>query len=200
MPVVLVSVAAHRRRLAAITCAATLVVAAAGCSDDQPEPQEKKKIYPVGEGADQPGKVVGVGRLLTVVGGPTDGPKGLVGIKLLKVQQGKPRDLRQFTLDSGVRSSSVYYAHVRLSNRSTAVLSGFRPLLYGQISRTEVVPSVRFGSTFAPCPPDQTGRTFKPHSTMLTCYVFLVPDDGDLKAVQYRFAKPKWPALTWSLS
>lgn len=187
------------RAAAALAGAVVLASGLAACDDQETETTPKKKTYDVAQGASQPGRIVGVGRAMMITSGPSESVQGLVGVRLLRVREGDTSDLKEFTLDHVVRRSSIYYVTVRLTNRSRRTLPGFRPSLYGQVSETEVVPAVRFGTTFEKCSPDVTTREFGPKATQMSCYVFLVPEHGDLKAVQYRFEEPKWPALTWRL-
>jgi hypothetical protein len=126
-----------------------------------------------------------------------DGESSEVEVSVTEVTEGRIGHLRQFRLDEQARSSTPYYATVRVRNTGDADLGGRRVQLWGLDSQGVVRPPADVVGAFRRCQNDPLPRRFGQGDTASTCLLYLVPEGATLEAVQYRFNnRPpfSWPA------
>lgn len=118
-----------------------------------------------------------------------------VRLAVTDVTQGKIGDLSDFVLDEETKSSTPYYATVRVRNAGQGDLSGARVTLWGLDSEGTVRPPAEIVGGFAKCRHSRMPRKFTVGESARTCLVYLLPEGTSLDAVQYRFNDR--PPFTW---
>jgi hypothetical protein len=187
-----------RRRMAALAAVAACV---AGCTsggpeaaDPSPSPSSPSATTPSPSPTETP---LQLGEFATVAlaGEPGDGSE--VRVAVTEVREGRIRDLREFVLDEEARSSTPYYADVRVRSVGGAgEVSGERVTLWGLDSSGTVRPPADVLGRFRPCQNDPLPRRFRQGDTARTCLLYLLPEGTTLEAVQYRSndrAPYSWP-------
>jgi hypothetical protein len=189
------------RRLATALCVAVL---AAGCGSSgngsAPSPSTPSRTTPTAnpDGSTLMGTVLAIGERATIHYRPNPKRHSVLAIRVVRVRRGKARDLRGFTLGPRARSSSVYYAWVKVRNLGTGDLGGHRLPMYAKVSRSLVVPPVLFGSAFPRCRDPLFHRPFRKNARATLCLVFLAPHHGKVTQIQWR--TPSSPnAISWRL-
>jgi hypothetical protein len=110
-----------------------------------------------------------------------------VEVAVTEVTEGRIRDLSRFRLDAEARSSTPYYADIRVTNNGGADLGGRRLTLWGLDSAGTVLPPADVIGTFRKCQSDPLPRRFRRGDSARSCLLFLAPEGTTLEAVQYRF-------------
>jgi hypothetical protein len=173
------------------------VLIAAGCTTDgegtpatSPSPQASATATP------SPAQVeLALGEPATVTLRGRDDETSEVEVAVTEVTEGRIGHLRQFRLDQQARSSTPYYATVRVRNTGTADLAGRSVVLWGLDSEGTVRPAADVIGSFRRCQNDPLPRRFREGDTATTCLLYLVPDGTTLRAVQYRFNNR--PPFSW---
>jgi hypothetical protein len=124
-----------------------------------------------------------------------DGETSEVEVSVTEVTEGRIGHLRQFRLDEQARSSTPYYATVRVRNTGTADLAGRRVVLWGLDSEGTVRPAADVIGSFRRCQNDPLPRRFTRGDRTSTFLLYLVPEGTTLEAVQYRFNNR--PPFSW---
>lgn len=189
------------RRIGAMV-SVVLLAAACGSSDGASKPTvsapttTKPTANP--DGTTLMGTVLAVGKPATVRYRVNPRRDSVLAIRVVKVRRGRLRDLRGFTLGPRARSSSVYYAWVKVRNVGTGDLGGRLLSLYAKVTDSLVVPPVSFGSAFPRCRDPHLHRPFRKNARATLCMVFLAPHHGKVTQVQWRIpASPN--AIAWVL-
>jgi hypothetical protein len=189
------------RRIGAVVCV-VLLAAACGSSGGASKPtvsaptSTKPTANP--DGTTLMGTTLAVGKRATVRYRVNPNRDSVLAIRVVRVRRGRLRDLRGFTLGPRARSSSVYYAWVKVRNVGTGDLGGRRLSLYAKVTDSLVVPPVSFGSAFPRCRDPHFHRPFRKNARATLCMVFLAPHHGKVTQVQWRV--PSSPnAIAWVL-
>jgi hypothetical protein len=114
-----------------------------------------------------------------------------------QVRRGRISDLRDFVLDARTRTSTPYYAIVRVRNTGNANLSGASVALWGFDSTGTVLPPARVRGAFERCQTRALPAHFTHGRQARSCLLFLVPRGARLTAVQYRFDDETTPPISW---
>lgn len=186
----------------------TVLLLLAGCSDDAADPEPESGASPTPSATETP--------TTTALPTPSEPPElapgdtavldltvgrrsGEVAITVARVDKGTIKDLQDFVLQKGVRTSTPYYAHVRVENRSRTDLTGGSPKLWGLDSTNTVLPPVHVRGWFATCERRSLPRSFIRGDKARTCLMYLVPKGARLAAVQYRYDDGITDPVSWAL-
>jgi hypothetical protein len=122
---------------------------------------------------------------------------GDADVTVTQVRRGRIADLRDFVLDARTRTSTPYYALVRVRNTGDANLSGAAVPLWGLDSTGTVLPPARVRGVFTRCQTRALPNGFTAGKQTRTCLLFLVPKGARLTAVQYRFDDETTAPISW---
>jgi hypothetical protein len=189
------------RRICVAVCV-VLLAAACGSSGGTSKPTSstptstKPTANP--DGTTLMGTTLAIGKRATVRYRVNPRRASVLAIRVVGVHHGRLRDLRGFTLGPRARSSSVYYARVKVRNVGNGDLGGRRLALYAKVTDSLVVPPVSFGSAFPRCRDPHLHRPFRKNAQATLCMVFLAPRHGKVTQIQWRI--PSSPnAISWAL-
>lgn len=121
------------------------------------------------------------------------GRSSRVDLAVTKVEQGEIKDLSDFELNAEAKSSTPYYATVKVTNTGDGNLSGARLSLWGFDSEGVVRPPAEVVGTFSKCQQERLPKRFRNGRTARTCMIYLLPQGSALDAVQYRFNDDRSP-------
>lgn len=189
------------RRLGTALCMVALAAACGSAGNGStPTPSPPSRTTPTAnpDGTTLMGTVLAMGKPATIHFRPDPRRHSVLAIRVVRVRAGKVRDLRGFVLGPRARSSSVYYAWVKVRNIGHGNLGGRRFPMYAKVSDSLVVPPVLFGSAFSRCRDPLFHRPFRKNARATLCLVFLAPHHGRISQIQWR--TPSSPnAIAWRL-
>ena len=153
---------------------------------------------PVPEGVvlTDPGSELGLGEQATVAWRPQQGEVGVLNVKVRKLVKADIKDLQEWQLDAGGRTSSLYYVTMTVANVGDLDLSDRRIPLYVLDGANALVESSTFKTDFEPCLSPALPDGFVTGEKVTVCQAYLVPKRGELKAVSFRPTK-KFNPITW---
>jgi hypothetical protein len=112
--------------------------------------------------------------------------KTLLALAVHGARKGSVRDFAGFVLDRYTQSSTPYYVDVSVHNLGGATVGHGPVPLWGVDARDRLLPPAAFATNFDPCPSRELPARFAPGDRLSTCLVFLAPDHGTLRAVNFR--------------
>jgi hypothetical protein len=176
---------ASRGRVAGALVLAMCVLPIASCGggDDSSPTSESSSDTPGGLTA--PGANLAVGDAATVAF-KAGKRESKIKLKVVGVQTGKVKDLREFDLRNAARQSGVYYVRATVQNVGHGDVGGALVKLYAKVSDTLIVQPVLFGSTFGKCNYQPLPKPFKAGKRADVCMVMLAPRHGSVSAVEWR--------------
>jgi hypothetical protein len=188
---------ASRGRVVGALALAMCGLALAGCGggDDSSPSPESSSDTPGGLTA--PGTNLGVGDTATVAF-KAGKRESKIKLKVVGVQTGKVKDLREFDLNNAARQSGVYYVRAAVQNVGHGDLGGEFVRLYAKVSDTLIVQPVLFGSSFGKCNYQPLPEPFKAGKRADVCMVMLAPRHGSVSAVEWRSGGDA--PISWELS
>ena len=143
-----------------------------------------------------PGSELGLGEQATVAWRPRQGDVGVLNVKVRKLVKADIKDLQEWQLDAGGRTSSLYYVTMTVANVGDLDLSDRRIPLYVLDGANALVESSAFKTDFEPCLSPALPDGFVTGEKVTVCQVYLVPKRGELRAVSFRPTK-KFNPITW---
>lgn len=123
------------------------------------------------------------------------GGQAQVEVVVTDVAQGRIQDLREFRLDAETRTSTPYYADVRVTNAGGVDPARRSVALWGLDSEGTVRPPADLVGPFRRCQDEPLPKRFPDGDSARTCLLYLVPEGLTLDAVQYRFDEQ--PPFSW---
>ncbi len=192
-----------RVRVPLVAAVAVAVVAAAGCTgsgsgDEETTPSTSSSpVTTAEEGLTAPGTELKMGESATVRYTANAKHDSLIKLRVISVNKGKIKHLKNFDLTRSARRSNVYYVKARVKNVGEGDLGGKPLILYGAVSDKLVVPPVEFESTFNRCDYEPLPKKFEEkHKGATVCLVMLAPKHGKISEVQWRPADNAEP-ISW---
>ena len=136
---------------------------------------------PVPEGVvlTDPGSELGLGEQATVAWRPRQGQVGVLNVKVRQLVKADIKELREWQLDAGGRTSSLYYVTMTVANVGDEDLSGRRIPLYVLDGANALVESSAFKTDFEPCLSPALPDGFVTGEKVTVCRQ--LPPDGDLQ-------------------
>jgi hypothetical protein len=188
--------ASHGRVAGALALAMCgLAMAGCGGGDDSSPPPEPTSD--TAGGLTAPGTNLSVGDTATVTF-KAGKRQSKIKVRVVGVQTGRVKDLREFDLNNAARQSGVYYVRAAVRNVGHGDLGGAFVKLYAKVSDTLIVQPVLFGSSFGKCNYQPLPKPFKTGKRADVCMVMLAPRHGSVAAIEWRSGSE--PPISWELS
>jgi hypothetical protein len=185
-------------RAVAVGLLGVVLVGCSGSSPDSATPSSAQTTATTAaDGTTTPGTVLRLGQRAHIRWHAGRGRVSLVDVSVTAVERGSLRDLRQFSLPRSAMSSSVYYVRATVRNRAATDLAGAHLSLFGLVSDSLVVPSVRLTSPYGRCSNPPLPPRFTQGAAAHDCLVILAPHHGRISHIQWRSdgAEP----ISWSV-
>lgn len=193
---------------AALTVASTLVLAACGGGDGAEESAETPSpsvspspsstvAVPEAVSLTEVGADLSFGDAATVIHEPDQKRGSVLELTVRKVERGSLKDFSGFILDEYTKSSTPYYATVRVKNVGEGNVGGTPVPLWGVDAKNTLLPPASFTTSFRRCPSESLPKKFGPGKELSTCLVFLAPEKGTMEKVSYR-PNQEFDPIEWS--
>ena len=205
----------------AIVCGA-LALALVGCSDDSKDPSDDpsesgssttsgsdsessspspSSSLPVPEGVEltEQGAALEVGETATVAYKLRQNVVGVLDITVTRLEKTSfAESFVGWDLSDKTKTTKPYFVRATVVNRGETDLGKLRlQPLYALDGTDTLVESTMFESKFKACNPNVFPKSFPPGATADLCFVYLVPDKGDLVAASFRPTQDDAP-ITWT--
>lgn len=185
----------QRARTAFIALLVAPALALAGCGADNDEkPSAKPSVdlptgnvdVPEGVTLTKAGTELAFGETATVAYQPNTQKSSVLELTVDSVQTGRISDLAAYGLKPAEKTSTPYYARVRVKNVGSGDLSGAALIVYAVDTTNSLVQPVTFNNVFTKCPSKRLPAGFTTGKSAGVCLTYLIPRGRKLVEMSYR--------------
>lgn len=198
--------------LAASVTGAVMVMSVMGCSGTAPRtnaPQRSESASasasvspsasasPSAGALTEPGADRMLGETATVEWAPKEGVDGKLSITVDKLESTSYKQtFSGWKLDEATLARAPYFVRATIKNDGKTDLGGYDAPLWGLDGEGNLVEAAAFKEPFKPCDGKTFPKPFAPGTSVKTCLVMLVPDQGKLVGVSFR-PYEEFDPITW---